>query len=111
MVADVYAGDDDLLQQRVAPPPASAFLYLVETEPDPDAWARVAHQFMLANLLPDSATLTRRDDSTVVMAVELRGVSVDLALAIERKLSQLTCVLRVSQQRVTLRPRAVRQPA
>jgi hypothetical protein len=108
MVADVYAGDDDLRHERSDASAACAFLFIVEAVPDPDAWARVANQFMLANLLPVSATMTCRDNATVVMAVELRGVVAEVASAIERKLSQLTCVLQVTLQTVTLTTRPAR---
>ena len=93
-VADVYAGDAGT--QRLDEGVRILFLFVIEADPDPDVFARVAMIFNLANVAPCSARFQRRSEGNVTIEVAMPLLGVAQADLIRRKLEQLTCTLSVS---------------
>lgn len=92
--ADVYAGDIASLK-RSTDVGATRYVFRVESDIEPDVFARVAGVFNIANCAPHRASLHRESPGTVSIsvAIELSGASA--ADMIRRKLEQLTSTLSV----------------
>jgi hypothetical protein len=93
-LADVYAGDTgapDLSPNHWR----TAFLFTIEADAEPDAWARIANLFNVANVAPLNATLHRPSPHRVHMSVRMGRINPTTADMIQRKLLQLTCVTSV----------------
>lgn len=94
-IADVYAGDVASTGASRASA-AQVFAYRVEADAEPDVLARIAGICNLANVAPRRVTLDRLDRVSVLVEIELDGISAATADSIRRKLLQLTCVNGVS---------------
>ena len=94
-IADVYAGD--LAQSRAAAlDSAQVFAYRIEADAEPDVLARIAGICNLANVAPRRVSLDRFERASVLVEIDLDGISIATADSIRRKLLQLTCVTSVS---------------
>jgi hypothetical protein len=91
-VADVYAGDEDLLRGVPTAAERVDVLFRIEADPDPDALFRIAGIVSLANCAPHGGRIGATASGKLEIALELRAVPVTTRELIRRKLSQLTCV-------------------
>jgi hypothetical protein len=97
-VADVYAGDTAQAQQK-GQATEEAFSFVIEADADADVFERIANLFNLANVAPQSASLSRLSAERVRITVDLAHVSQFTADMIRRKLEQLTCVRQLTLSR------------
>lgn len=97
---DLYSGTETSHGAQEGERLAYGFRFKVVADADPDVLGRVANQLNIANTAPASATLGRREDGTILIEIELRSISDSVADSIQRKLTQLTCVLSVETVRV-----------
>jgi hypothetical protein len=88
---DAYPGDDALPPAATVASEVRRFKYVVTADAEPDALLRVVSQLLLTNTLPQKVLMTRPTPETVVIEVELVGVSAYAAESVQRKLSQLSC--------------------
>jgi hypothetical protein len=94
-IADVYAGD--IAQSgSTSISAAQVFAYRIEADAEPDVLARIAGICNLANVAPRRVSLDRFERGSVLVEIELDGISIATADSIRRKLLQLTCVTGVS---------------
>ena len=92
--ADVYAGDTSMLDCS-AESHDVVYSFAILADPEPNAFARVANSFNLANVAPLSVTLVRTGTGNLQITVDLSDIRATTADSIRRKLEQLTCVTRV----------------
>ena len=92
--ADVYA-DDTAKVRRSAESSDVVYSFSILAEGEPDALARIANTFNLANVAPLSVVLRQIETGHLQMTVELTHVLATTADSIRRKLAQLTCVIQV----------------
>lgn len=90
--ADVYAGDTTAL-----PPGSGAgsrvFVFRIEADAEPDAFARIASVFNIANTAPERVSLGRGAAGQLSISVEIELAREVTAEMIRRKLEQLTCTI------------------
>jgi hypothetical protein len=91
--ADVYAGDT-ASPNAVDPSERAVHIFNIEADPEPGTFARIANVLNIANVAPNRVSLElKRNDGTLSIYIELR-VGLGTAQAIQRKLTQLTNVIR-----------------
>ena len=93
-VADVYAGDAGAQRHDAGVP--TLFSFVIEADPQPDVFLRVAMIFNLANVAPHSVKFQRQSEGNATMEIIMPLLSGAQADLIRRKLEQLTCTLSVS---------------
>lgn len=89
--ADVHAGDTPISCAIIG---ARTFTFTIAADADAQVFARVAGVLNIANVAPIGAQLTRHGDAEVriVVQIETDERSADM---IRRKMSALTCIVRV----------------
>jgi hypothetical protein len=86
--ADVYAGDI----AAAHPSRTAVFSFVILADADPNAFARIANLFDLANLAPKSVHLESQSDDVLTVSVEIGPLATVRAEMIGRKIAQLTFV-------------------
>ena len=100
MVRDVYAGDDALRGVDRSSAAPGGFGFVVEADRDPDVLLRIAVVLGIGNVTPSRASLRQGEHGTVIIEVDLEGISEAAAESICRKMTQLTCVLSARFRRI-----------
>jgi hypothetical protein len=95
--ADVYAGDTGSHGDTV-PKPRAFYIYAICSDPDADAFGRIANLFNFANVPPQRVDLRTERDHRLTVSVEIGPIEESVAEAIRRKVAQLTCVVEVHVQ-------------
>ncbi len=89
-MADVYACDDDRPQTLST----TSALFIVVADADPDVLARVTSVVRLGNIAPAAGSFLTREDGTIVISLEIHGLSSATVEYLRRKLEQLSTVHR-----------------
>jgi hypothetical protein len=92
VAADVYAGDTTALTSS-ADTRTNIFLFRIQADAEPDAFARVAGIFNIANTAPRRVALRRTAPDQLNMSVAIELPLDSTADMIRRKLTQLTCTI------------------
>jgi hypothetical protein len=91
--ADVYAGDT-LAPGSALPSSCVLHFFDIEADAEPGTFARVANVLNIANTAPHRATLlSKPNDGTLSIYIEIE-VGPSMAQSIQRKLLQMTDVVR-----------------
>jgi hypothetical protein len=97
---DVYAGDDGF-DGDLKSSPEGSFAFRILADANPDVLLRVASQLLLSNLAPYKLALIRVSSDSVQIDAEIRGVTLNTAESIRRKLLQLSCAESVELRAAT----------
>jgi hypothetical protein len=91
--ADVYAGDTASPGEPASD--GAVHVFTIEADAEPGTFARIANVLNIANTAPRRVSLEHQENgATLSIQVEL-AVGVGTAQSIQRKLAQLTDVIRV----------------
>ncbi len=91
-MSDVYSGDDGLASGIAPATDCERFAYRITGYSDPDMLLRIASQLLLSNRLPNKLLMVQETSDTVLIEIEVDGISASIAESIRRKLQQLNCV-------------------